>query len=121
MKFSLFCWNIANPSEERAVKQGEWLRKRSESVFVLTETKNSKGCLFLEKYFRAYGFNVAFSKPKGKEYGVMIISKHPLQESDFSNSINFLKARIAATKINFSGKVLEVIGTYVPSRDVSQE
>jgi len=47
---SIFCWNIANPSVERANKQADWLSKRDEDVFVLTETKNSKGCLFVEDF-----------------------------------------------------------------------
>ncbi len=52
--FSLFCWNVANPSAERAGKQAEWLRKRPEDILVLTEAKRSEGCIFLERYFRAY-------------------------------------------------------------------
>jgi len=53
--FSLFCWNISNPSLERAGQQAQWLRKRPEDIFVLTETKKSEGCLFLERYFQAFG------------------------------------------------------------------
>ena len=48
---SIFTWNIANPSPERAAKQAEWIRKRKEDIFVLTEIKTSRGCLFLKKYF----------------------------------------------------------------------
>lgn len=115
--FALFCWNISNPSLERAGLQAQWLRKRPEDIFILTETKKSEGCLFLERYFQAFGYNVIFPKPEGKEFGVMIVSKHPLQSSNFSSLVDFLKARVASVKLNFQKNELEIIGTYVPSRN----
>jgi len=119
--FSLFCWNIANPSIERASKQAEWLRKRSEDVLVLTEAKRSEGCMFLERYFQAYGYSVVFPKPEGKEFGVIIISKYPLTPSNFSTHVNYLQARTASTKLNLPSSELEIIAVYVPSRDSSHE
>lgn len=121
LNFSLFCWNIANPSIERAAKQAQWLRKRTEDILALTETKTSEGCLFLEKYFRAYGYNVLFPKPEGKEFGVMLISKNILVPSDFSNSIDHLQSRVASVKINLRGNNIEIINIYVPSRNTSYE
>lgn len=120
-KFSLFCWNIANPSIERANKQAEWLRKRPEDVLVLTEAKRSKGCIFMERYFQAYKYNVAFLKPEGKEFGVIIASKHPLMQSNFSNHIDYLQARVTSVKLNFLNNELEIIGVYVPSRNSNYE
>lgn len=119
--FSLFCWNVANPSLERVSRQVEWLRKRPEDVLVLTETKQSKGCIFLERYFQAYGYNVVFSRPEGKEFGVIIVSKYPLTPSSFSGYVDFLQARVASTKLKLPSGELEIIGVYVPSRDSSHE
>ncbi len=119
--YSFFCWNIQNPSVERAVKQSQWLRKRPEQVFVLTETKASKGCLFLENYFRAYGYHVLFPKPEGKEYGVMIVSKIPFKESSSFQFTHPIQSRTTAVELSFPAGVIELIGTYVPSRDVSEE
>lgn len=119
--FSIFCWNIANPSAERAGKQAEWLRKRSEDVLVLTEAKRSEGCIFLEHYFQAYGYNVVFPRPEGKEFGVIIVSKHPLTPSNFSAYVNYLQARAASIKLNLPSGKLEIIAVYVPSRDSSSE
>lgn len=119
--FSLFCWNIANPSAQRAEKQAEWLLKRSENVLVLTEVKRSEGCMFLERYFQAYGYNVIFPKPEGNEYGVIIISKSSLEPSSFSNSVNYLRSRAVSVKLHLSDNELEIIGVYVPSRDSSYE
>lgn len=119
--FSIFCWNIASPSRERAARQAQWLRKRHEDVLVLTETKRSEGCLFLERYFRAYGYNVVFKIPEEKEFGVMIVSKRILVPSSFSHRFDYLQSRVAATKLDVNGVELEIIGVYVPSRDKSYE
>jgi len=121
ISFSLFCWNIANPSVKRAAKQAEWLRRRPEDVLVLTEAKQSKGCVLLERYFQAYGYNVVFPKPEEKEYGVIIVSRHPISSSGFSNYIDFLRSRVASIKLSFLSEELEIIGVYVPSRDSSRE
>lgn len=119
--FSVFCWNIANPSIERVGRQVEWLRKRSEDILFLTETKQSEGCIFLERYFQAYGYNVVFPRPEGKEFGVIIVSKHPLTPSNFSASVGYLQARVASVKLSLTSGELEIIGVYVPSRDSSSE
>lgn len=118
---SLFCWNIANPSLERAGRQAQWLRKREEDVLVLTEAKKSDGCLFLERYFQAYGYNVVFPKPGEREFGVMIVSKHPFRKNNFNTSIDYLQERVNSVVIDFPGIELEVIGIYAPSRDASLE
>lgn len=117
----LLCWNIGNPSLERAGKQASWLQKQSADIVVLTECKRSKGCLFLERYFQAYGYYVAFPKPEGNEYGVLIASKHQLTISDFSQQIDFLRSRVVSAKVLCNANAIEVIGVYVPSRDSSPE
>ncbi|MCK9578380.1 endonuclease/exonuclease/phosphatase family protein [bacterium] len=117
---SLFCWNIANPSIERAEKQADWLAHRlDDDVFILTETKNSRGCLFIEEYFKKNHYNVIFEKPKNNEYGVMIISKHSIMPISFYNSEDNLSSRVASVKIVLNGKSIDIIGIYVPSRDRS--
>jgi len=116
---SFFCWNIANPSIERAKKQLLWLIKRSEDFFILTEVKNSKGCLFIKEYFQRLGYNVIFPKIEGNEYGVMLISKHILDASPFSKYIDYLPFRAASAQTKLSQGTLDIIGLYVPSRDRS--
>ena len=120
-ELSVFCWNIANPSIQRAGQQAEWLRKRKENILVLTEAKQSQGCVFLERYFQAYGYNVIFPKPEGNEYGVMIISKLPLRVSGFSDSVSYLRSRVTSAIVQLQDETLEVIGVYVPSRDTGYE
>ena len=116
---SLFCWNIGNPSIERAKRQVEWLKDRPESFFILTETKNSAGCLFIKNYFQGIGYYVVFPDIEGKEYGTMLVSKYPLEESTFSSHISCLPFRAASARIALPNGVLEIIGLYVPSRDKS--
>jgi exodeoxyribonuclease-3 len=118
---SVFCWNISNPSIERAEKQAVWLRKRPEDILVLTEAKHSKGCLFLENYFKSYGYNVIFPKPTDKDYAVMIVSKLAVRSTVFSERMSFLNSRLVSAEIDIFDQKIEIIGTYVPSRDVSEK
>ncbi len=118
---SIFIWNIANPSLQRAGQQAMWLRQRKEDIFVLTEAKGSEGCKFLERYFQAYGYNVLFSKPQEKEFGVFIVSKHSLKKSDFSRHVEYLPSRVESAILFRSKSQIEIVGIYVPSRDDSGE
>ena len=116
MPITLLCWNIANPSEQRAVQQAMWLRQQAADVYVLTECKRSRGCDFLERFFPAYGYNVHFQKPIGNEYGVLIACKFDLTISNFTRHIDYLESRVAAVAILSILDRLEIIGVYVPSR-----
>lgn len=108
--FRLFCWNLCNPSIERAKKQAAWLEKQPFDMFCLTETKDSAGCNFLERYFRARGFYVDFPKPEKGEYGAMIISRIPFNAGMLSG---FNSARV--NSIRLSGSGFEITNTYVPN------
>lgn len=118
--FSILCWNIRNPSLKRASKQVDWLVKRAESVFVLTESKRSKGCQMLEQYFQTLGYSVFSSKPEKKDYGVIVISKNPMKPSEFWET-NYLNSRGISLNMIFPETEIELIGVYVPSRDSSPE
>jgi len=120
-RFSLFCWNIANPSLKRVEKQAGWLCNRPEDVLVLTETKKSQGCLFLENYFKDNGYSVISSESTGEEFGVIVVSRHSLVPTNFAQTVNYLPSRVVSAKLAFQGKELEIIGIYVPSRDRSVE
>lgn len=130
-KVSLLSLNIGNPSIERAKAQCEWLEKRPEDIFVLTETKQSRGCEYIKEFFLQYGYdlftmNTTFkydvNAPVSKtgDLGVMIISKYGIQSNynAFSDeSIYF--ARQAESIIKVAEKELNIVGLYVPSRDRS--
>ena len=50
-KVRLLSLNIGNPSLERARKQCLWLEGRQEDIFVLTETRESRGCEYIKNFF----------------------------------------------------------------------
>ncbi len=125
--------NIGNPSLERAIKQIKWLEQREESVFVLTETKNSEGCEYIEKYFKEYGYNlftmnseikydVYYPKSETGDLGVMIISKLPINNAySIFNQSSLYYTRFAGCDVMSAGQLFRIIGLYVPSRDRSTE
>lgn len=132
-KISFLSLNIGNPSLERARKQCEWLEKRPEDVFILTETKNSQGCSYIEDFFLQYGydlfsmnsslnFNVSFPKSKTGDLGVMIVSKHQIIKSkNFFKDDSIFYSRQLETVISINNLPISVVGLYVPSRDRSDE
>ncbi len=106
----LFCWNLCNPSIERAKKQAAWLSKQPFDIFCFTETKDSDGCNFIERYFRARGFFVDFPKPKDGGYGAMVISRIPFSSGILSG---FGSERV--NSIQLSGSSFEIVNAYVPN------
>ncbi len=106
------CWNISNPSIERAKKQVLWLKQQPFDVYALTETKNSEGCNYIENYFKVRGFHVLFPKPPEDEYGAMLISRHPFEDGFLSK---FGSPRMNSIRLQGLLKDLEIANTYVPN------
>ena len=115
-EFSVLCWNIGNPSKERAGRQAGWLLRRPQDVLVLTEAKASEGCFLIKKYLEAMGYCVVFSIPTVNEYGIMVIRKKLIDVTNFAGRIQYLPTRVVSVRAN----MLEIIGVYIPSRG-SQE
>ncbi len=125
--------NIRNPSLERAHKQVKWLEQRDEDIFVLTETKNSEGCHFIEDYFKNYGYDlfslnasrqyyVYFPQSTTNDLGVMIVSKIPFVKTySIFNMEDKYYSRFAGCEIVYESQNINIIGLYVPSRDSSIE
>lgn len=132
-RVSILSLNIGNPSPERAKIQCEWLKKRPEDVFVLTETKDSRGCSSIADFFLQYGrdlfsldtsidYNVVFPRSSTGDLGVMIVSKHPIiKKNNFFEENNIFYARQLETVISFEDRLLNIVGLYVPSRDRSED
>lgn len=125
--------NIGNPSLQRVQRQIQWLEQRDEDIFVLTETKLSDGCLYLEEYFGEDGatlfdfekkaeFNVYFPKSCTGDLGVMVLSRHPILKVNtcFKENDPFY-SRMVDIVIDFHGREIGIMGLYVPSRDSSPE
>jgi len=130
---SVMTLNIGNPSIERVKRQISWIENRSEDVFVLTETKDSDGCNYLDEYFTNTGMTLFdlgrtprffsyFPKSTTGDLGVMILSKYRIIDSSTcfdADSIYY--SRLLDVKIDFEGRNFGIMGLYVPSRDASQE
>ncbi len=125
--------NIGNPSLQRAKRQIDWLENREEDIFVLTETKVSEGCFYLEEYFGEDGttlfnygekakFNVWFPRSRTGDLGVMVLSRFPIVKTNscFSENDPFF-SRLVDITIDFYGREVGIMGLYVPSRDSSPE
>lgn len=115
----LMTFNIGSPSAERAHRQLAWLATRPEDVFVLTETRTSEGCRHLADAFRAAGYAVVYPKPGPTEYGVMIVSRLPVQLDPITEHVGFLPERVAGVLVSTGLGRLRVIGAYVPTRDAT--
>lgn len=124
--------NIGNPSLQRVQKQIDWLETRDEDVFVLTETKLSQGCLYLEEYFGEVGstlfdygnepkFHVFFPKSQTEDLGVMILSRFPIlsTESCFEKSSPYY-SRLINVCLDFYGNKW-VLWDYMSRREILQQ
>jgi exodeoxyribonuclease-3 len=118
---SLMTFNIGSPSEERAHRQLAWLATRHEDVFVLTETRASDGCRHLADAFRTAGWAVVYPKPGPTEYGVMVVSRLPVQVDPIGAQLSFLPERVAGVMISTRMGLVRVLGAYAPTRDATAE
>lgn len=117
-KVRLLSLNIGNPSLERAKRQCEWLERRQEDIFVLTETRESKGCEYIKEYFEGF---VNAPKSQTGDLGVILISKYPMQMNvGFFPESSIFFSRHAEAKVDFGGKEIDIVGLYTPSRDRSE-
>jgi exodeoxyribonuclease-3 len=107
--------NVYSPSPTRAERQLEWLSKRPEEIFVLTETSNGRGSELMVERLRSAGWMVAGRTPREHERGVLIASRVALGASD--TTVDYLPERVATVTVGG----LEIVGVYAPSRDDSAE
>lgn len=118
---SLLTLNIGSPSEERAHGQLAWLATRHEDVLVLTGTRTSDGCKHLADAFRTAGYAVLYPRPAPAEYGVMVVSKVPVQADPIGKTLSYLPNRVTGVMISTQMGLLRILGTYVPTRDATAE
>lgn len=119
--------NIGNPSLERVKRQIAWLNQRDDDIIVLSETKNSTGCNYLADNFLQTELSlfsdreqkyVVFPTSTADQYGVMVISKFPIVESILPFPVDSpYYCRQVECRIQINGRMLDIIGIYVPSRD----
>ncbi|MEY8410211.1 endonuclease/exonuclease/phosphatase family protein [Lachnospiraceae bacterium 62-26] len=130
-RIDILSLNIGNPSLERAKRQCDWLKERSEDVFVLTETRESQGCGYIKEYFRQYGYDLfsmgtslgySVNAPISRtgELGVIIISRCKIRSNvSFFSEESIYFSRMVESVIKAGERELDIVGLYVPSRDRS--
>lgn len=118
---SVLTINIGAAAPARAAVILEWLKSRSEDVFVLTETSPGLGTKLIFEYFQQMGYTIACSPFAGRERGVAIVSRLPASQdvsSDFSRVS--IPERVAAIRLATTPEIT-IMGLYVPSRNQTAE
>jgi exodeoxyribonuclease-3 len=120
MPLTVLTLNIGNPALERARRQRDWLARRGEDVFVLTETGSGPGTHLIAESFADAGWSVTFPEHPDKERGVMLLSKVEGTVDPIGAAMAYLPARLAGIAVNTDDGPLRILGAYVPSRDATE-
>src|SRR5215475_13041792 len=114
---SLLTVNIGAASRERAGSLLTWLAKRSEDVFLLTETSAGTGTDYLLGQFRTAGYAVVHTLDRNGGRGTALVSRVKLHAEPFEHFADAsLPGRLAGAVLDTEPR-LAVLSVYVPSRD----
>lgn len=117
----LLCWNIGNPSLERARRQGAWLPLQRPDVIVLTECRDGPATAHLTTELARCGFDVFLPDAPGAERGVVLATRRAVTETAVCASVDYLPSRIVSVRASWRDMPLEIVGVYVPSRGFDTE
>ncbi len=116
---SLLTVNIGAAARERAEALLTWLAKRSEDVFLLTETSAGPGTDYLLGQFRAAGYVVMHTPDRNGDRGTALVSRVGLHDEPFQHFAGAsLPGRLAGAVLDAEPRIA-VLSVYVPSRDRS--
>ncbi|MFQ6126724.1 MAG: hypothetical protein ACE5R6_19270, partial [Candidatus Heimdallarchaeota archaeon] len=91
--------------------------KLDPNIIILTETKFSQGCVYLNDRLISLGYHVVFPKPKAPGYGVLFASKLHPRKTSFANNIDTdFRARVISVKLPYLAAELEIVAVYVPNK-----
>jgi exodeoxyribonuclease-3 len=111
--------NIGAAGRERAEALLSWLAKRSEDVFLLTETSAGPGTDHLLSQFQAAGYAVVHTPDNNGDRGTALVSRIKLHAEPFQHFAGAsLPGRLAGTVLDTEPRIA-VLSVYVPSRDRS--
>ena len=111
--------NIGAAARERAEALLGWLAKRSEDVFLLTETSAGAGTDHLLNQFRSAGYAVVQTPGSNGDRGAALVSRVKLHTGPFQHFASVsLPGRLAGAVLDTEPRV-GVLSVYVPSRDRS--
>ncbi len=112
--------NIQAAGLQRAASIVEWLNKRDDHIFVLTETSNGAGTAHLLTQCREAGWSVLTNAGAAGDRGCAVVSRLPLTPLPELTSLVSLPGRAIACSVA-SEPELTVFGIYVPSSDRSPD
>jgi exodeoxyribonuclease III len=118
---SVLTVNIGAASQERARLLLDWLARRPEQVFMITETSAGPGTSWLLDRFRRAGFAVIKTPDTDGERGSALVSSiRVVQDLTAEFAAVSAPCRVSAALLG-TEPAISVIGAYVPSRDRSAE
>lgn len=120
MPLTVLTLNVGNPALERARRQRDWLARRDEDIFVLTETGSGPGTRLIAESFATAGWSVTFPDHPDKERGVMLLSKLKSTVDPVGEAMAYLPARLAGVVVRTDRGPVRILGAYVPSRDATE-
>ncbi|GLY38855.1 hypothetical protein Amsp01_048790 [Amycolatopsis sp. NBRC 101858] len=120
MPLTVLTLNVGNPALERARRQRDWLARRDEDVFVLTETGSGPGTHLIAESFTDAGWSVTYPDHADKERGVMLLSKLESTVDPIGAAMTYLSARLDGIVVHTDRGPLRILGAYVPSRDATE-
>jgi len=120
MPLTVLTLNVGNPALERARRQRDWLARRDEDVFVLTETGSGPGTHLIADSFADAGWSVTYPEHADKERGVMLLSKLESTVDPIGAAMTYLPARLAGIVVRTNHGPVRIVGAYVPSRDATE-
>ncbi|MBE1494083.1 exodeoxyribonuclease-3 [Amycolatopsis lexingtonensis] len=120
MPLTVLTLNVGNPALERARRQRYWLARRTEDVFVLTETGSGPGTHLIADSYRDAGWSVTYPDHPDKERGVMLLSRLESTVDPIGAAMTYLPARLAGIVVRTDRGPVRVLGAYVPSRDATE-
>lgn len=109
--------NIGAAALPRAERILQWLRRRHEDVFVLTETSGGEGSKLIAEQLDQWGYNVVWRQPSG-DRGVLLATRLPIKAQLCTRLDVTLPWRIAGVRLAVEPSVA-VLGVYMPSRERS--
>jgi exodeoxyribonuclease III len=117
---SIMTVNIGAASPDRARVLLNWLARRPEDVFILTETSAGPGTAYLLDQFRRAGYAVIKTPDGSGERGSALIRRVQVRR-DLTREIAgvSIPCRVSAGVLD-SDPEIAVLGMYVPSRDRSE-
>ncbi|MFF1608817.1 endonuclease/exonuclease/phosphatase family protein [Amycolatopsis sp. NPDC058278] len=120
MPLTVLTLNVGNPAIERARRQRDWLARRHEDVFVLTETGSGPGTQLITESYRDAGWSVIYPEHPDKERGVMLLAKLEAAVDPIGAAMAYLPARLAGIVVGTNRGPVRILGAYVPSRDATE-